>query len=231
MPTTIDDSRVGWLALLLQTTDPLFPTGAYAHSLGLEEAVRLGVVKDEPTLSAFLAHQIIPNLRGLDLPLLTRAHRAATEGDLETLLALDAELDAWKTARELRVASRQTGSRRLQMLLHIAPSPLLERFSAATHGAAHHLTACALQGAGAPLDAVLTGYFYQTLAGYCSAALKLIRIGQEGCQRVLRAALEHAEPVLQAARETPPEAAGWFDPVLEIAAMRHERAFERLFIS
>ena len=26
-----------WLAFVLQTSDPLFPTGAYAHSLGLEE--------------------------------------------------------------------------------------------------------------------------------------------------------------------------------------------------
>ena len=27
----------GWLAGLLQVSDPLFPTGAYAHSMGLEQ--------------------------------------------------------------------------------------------------------------------------------------------------------------------------------------------------
>lgn len=228
MPIT-DPPLHGWLALLLQTADPLFPTGAYAHSFGLEEAVRLGVVQDEPSLGTFLRLQIIPGLEQLDLPFLRRAHQAATEGDGPTLRSLNAELDAWKPARELRQASLQTGSRRLQMLLLVAPTPLAERFALETGGQAHHVIVCALQGAAAPLEAVLTAYFYQTLAGYCSAALKLIRIGQEGCQRVLRAALENAGPVVQS--PLGPDQAGWFDPLLEIAAMRHERANERLFIS
>ncbi len=38
-----------WLPFLLQTSDALFPTGAYAHSLGFEEIVRLRVVTDEAT--------------------------------------------------------------------------------------------------------------------------------------------------------------------------------------
>jgi urease accessory protein len=227
MATTTD----AWLGLLLQTADPLFPTGAYAHSFGLEEAVRLGVVRDEGSLLTFLRRQIIPGLERLELSFLRRAHEAAVAGDLEMLLALNAELDAWKPALEVRRASRQIGARRVQMLLKIAPTPLLERFEAAAGNGIHHLISCALQGAGAPLDAVLTAYFYQTLAGYCSAALKLIRIGQEGCQRVLSAALAASGEALRTARETAAGETGWFDPVLEIAAMRHEHAFERLFIS
>ena len=41
-------------------------------------------------------------------------------------------------------------------------------------------------------DAALAAYFYQSLAAICAAALKLIRIGQEGCQRVLRDATAEA---------------------------------------
>ena len=45
------------LAWLLQTADALFPTGAFAHSLGFEESVRLGAVRDEASLGRFLREQ------------------------------------------------------------------------------------------------------------------------------------------------------------------------------
>ena len=75
----------------------------------------------------------------------------------------------------------------------------------------------------------LTTYYYQALAATCGAALKLLRIGQDGTQRALRAGCLEAERVVRGALAvTEP---GWFNPMLEIAAMRHERAEERLFIS
>src|SRR5438067_269386 len=59
-------SELAWLPFLLQTTDALFPTGAYAHSLGFEEIVRLGRVRDEESLREFLRTQLIPALRELE---------------------------------------------------------------------------------------------------------------------------------------------------------------------
>jgi len=63
------------------------------------------------------------------------------------------------------------------------------------------------------------------------AALKLIRIGQDGVQRTLRTAGAETARVTAASRTIAREDAGVFNPLLEIAAMRHERAEERLFIS
>ena len=74
-------------------------------------------------------------------------------------------------------------------------------------------------------------YLYQTLSGYCVAALKLLRIGQEACQRVLTAALTKAPEAVKKSRGIVRNAAGCFDPLLEIASMRHQFANERLFIS
>ncbi|MBV9656554.1 MAG: urease accessory protein UreF [Verrucomicrobia bacterium] len=226
---------LGWLLLVLQTSDPLFPTGAYAHSLGLEELVRLGVVRDAATLGEFLQTQIVPALAHQELPYLRFALDAATRGDLDELCAIDHEINAWKIARELREASASLGVRRLKMLTQIAPTPLLQNFAdrvAAGTAHGHHLTVCGLQFAAAPLDAALATYLYQTLAAFCSAALKLIRIGQEACQRVLRECLarDAANTIAQSQRIARADA-GWFNPLLEIPAMRHERANERLFIS
>jgi len=259
-----------WLPFLLQTADALFPTGAYAHSLGLEEIVRLGIVRDERTLCAFLRDQTAPSLINHELPYLRYAYAAATRHDMAELCELDHEISAWKPARETREASIQLGLRRLRALLVIATTPtshdgnqcgrgvpplmeprqpgalstgesrqahtLLAQFSESVEagkGLGHHLVVCGLQGAvqEVPLEATLQAYFYQALASVCSAALKLIRIGQDGVQRALHSATTLVPAGVERSLAVAREDAGWFNPLLEIASMRHERANERLFIS
>jgi len=222
-----------WLPFLLQTVDALFPTGAYAHSLGFEELARLGVVGDEGALRDFLLQQVAPAQERLELPYLRFAFQAE---DAEELCAIDREIDAWKLARETRLASAQLGVRRLKALRTISGAAAFADFEAAVQegrASGHHLVVCALQARvqGVPLAAALAAYYYQSLAAICAAALKLIRIGQEGCQRALRAACGRSEDVLRRSLAVVREDAGCFNPMLEIASMRHERANERLFIS
>ena len=221
-----------WLAGFLQANDPLFPTGAYAHSFGLEEMVRLGMVKDEATLLTYLQKQMIPSLQNLELPFVRYAYEATAKCDVELLCGLNEEMSAVKISREAREASANLGFRRLQAAGKISEHAVLRDFSERAP-VPHHLIAYGVQMAanGVPLEAALSGYFYQTLAGSCSAALKLIRIGQDGVQRVLREGLRETDSVVKLSLEVPRDKAGWINPLLEIAAMRHERANERLFIS
>lgn len=226
--------RIDWLPLVLQTSDPLFPTGAYAHSLGLEELVRMGVVTDEGTLAAYLHEQILPMLERMELPYLRLLREAAVAGDLEELTALDRELSAVKVAGEARAASCQIGRRRLHMLREIVPGPLLEEMSRRVREGrmeGHHLTVFAAQMKDAPLEAALAVWLYLAAAGAGSAALKLIRIGQEGCQRVLRDVLAAAPGAIERSRAVAREEIGCFSPLLDLAGMRHAVANERLFIS
>ena len=225
--------EVSWLPSLLQTADALFPTGAYAHSLGFEEIVRLGVVRDEGTLRDYLLQQVAPAQERLELPFLRFAFQSK---GVDELCAIDREIDAWKLARETRRASARLGVRRLKALRTISEAAEFAEFEAAIHdgrASGHHLVVCALQARveAAPLAAALAAYYYQSLSAICSAALKLIRIGQEGCQRALRSACGRAEHVLRGSLAVVREDAGCFNPMLEIASMRHERANERLFIS
>lgn len=235
MPTDSGDGAP-WLAFLLQTADPLFPTGAYAHSLGFEECVRLDLVRDERSLADFLHLHLAPALAAQELPYLRFAHAAAAQPDMNALCVVDREIGAWKLARETREASTQLGRRRLKALRVVCDNPLLAGLEARiesgeAHG--HHLTVSALQAivGSIPLRAALTAYAYQAFAAVCAAALKLIRIGQEGCQRALREAARELPQVVVDSLRVEREEAGWFDPLLEIASMRHERAEERLFIS
>lgn len=227
---------VSWLPFLLQTADALFPTGAYAHSLGFEEAVRLGMVSNPATLKTFLLEQIVPAQREQELPYLRFAFDAASAGHLAELRRIDLEINAWKLAPETRDASAQLGLRRLKALRTIHPAPMLAAFETlVTTGACrgHHLSVCGLQAvvSGVPLEAALATYLYQSLSAICGAAMKLIRIGQDGCQTALRAAADLSSETVAASMRMERAKAGWFNPALEIASLRHARAEERLFIS
>ena len=223
---------IEWLPFVLQTSDPLFPTGSYAHSFGLEEFVRLSGASDEAALRRFLELQILPALTYQELPYFRFLH--ASTGEIQTLITLDHEINAWKIPFELRGASVRLGSRRLDILLKTASTPLLAEIAAciaARETPGHHLTISALQYADVPLEAALMTYLYQTLSSYCVAALKLLRIGQEACQRILAACVEKAPALLRDSLKVEHAQAGCFNPLLEIASMRHQTAFERLFIS
>ncbi len=225
---------VDWLPFALRTSDALFPTGAYAHSLGFEEFVRLTGASGEDALRRLLDLHVLPALELQELPYLRYVHASAVTEDLPALAGLDREIHAWKIPAELRSASLRLGSRRLDILLKTAPTPVLSAIagrvaSGEMHG--HHITISGAQYAGLPLDAALMIYLYQAVSGYCAAALKLLRIGQEACQRILAACLERAPAIASNSLEIERERAGCFNPLLEIASMRHETAYERLFIS
>ncbi len=231
---TPSEPNLAWLPAFLQTSDAFFPTGAYAHSLGFEEFSRLAGVRDETGLREFAELHLLSALRDLELPYLRFAFNAAD--DSVALCEIDREISAWKLARETREASTQIGRRRLAALRVVNEQPRYRELADAVargeaHG--HHLTVSAVQARAEdfPLDAALAAYFYQTISGVCSAALKIIRIGQDGCQRVLRHVLASAEETIRVRLDAGRDEAGGSDRLLEIAAMRHEFADERLFIS
>lgn len=219
-----------WLPWLLQVNDSQFPSGAYAHSMGLEELVQHGIVKNADDLETFLHRQIIPSLLAFELPFLLQAHAAAASADHTALRTLDDDLDAWKLASELRQASRQLGSRRLSLVQKLNSDDFL---SAYVQSAApcHHLIACALETRHLPVSAACCAFGLQTLSGYAISAMKLIRLGQERCQLIIRGSMTLLASPLDGMIFASETRIGWFNPLLEIASMRHARANERLFIS
>jgi len=56
----------------------MFPTGAYAHSFGMEGAVQDGLINDEADFRAFIHDMIIPGLEKLELPTARRSRRRRT---------------------------------------------------------------------------------------------------------------------------------------------------------
>jgi CobW/HypB/UreG, nucleotide-binding domain/UreF len=129
---------------LFQANDSAYPSGAYAHSFGLEELVESGVVLTPADLENFLLKQVLPALLTFEIPSFTCSHAAAVGKNPDALLALDAELDAWRIPAELRDASRRIGSQRLDLLARLDPSPLVAEYRACSPRS-HHLVVTALE--------------------------------------------------------------------------------------
>ncbi|QJE96881.1 urease accessory protein UreF [Luteolibacter luteus] len=216
-----------WL-WLMQANDSQYPSGAYAHSYGLEELVEAGVVKNAEGLECFLEKQILPALLSFELPYFVQAHRAAGRGDVAKLAELDGELDAWRLPAETRDASRRIGSRRLELLRQLAPSPLVENH-AANCPFSHHLIVTSIELSSIPIAQAARAFAFQTITGFATASMKLMRIGQTVCQAIVRRTLDRIGMEIDVALSRPPD--GWFNPLLEIASLRHARADARLFIS
>ncbi len=188
----------------------------------------------KPASSAFLYEHAIPGLTHVDLPLVREARAAAMAGDRADLIAVDQLAAALRVSRELREASLQTGRRRLAILIRLRATPeleLLDQISREDARAGHHAIVWGVSCVSIPLRASLEAYYYHCVSCICTAAPKLIRIGQEGSQRVLGACLAETAPRIAQALTISREGIGWFDPLLDIASMRHETADERLFIS
>ena len=234
VPATNTDAT--WLCGLLQAGDSFYPTGSYSHSFGLEGLVQQGVVRDRATLRDFVFLSALPALRHTDLPLAAHAWRAFATPDWLRLGELCVLSSALKTAREARAASENIGRQRAELMATLRAHPLAQDFLRRTaaenwpHSAA---ISAALEGRvlGAPLTAVLSGISYATLSSLLSAAMKVLRLGQNASQSLLTEALAAAPTLIAAAETAAFEDIGWFNPWLDIAAARHEAADSRMFIS
>ena len=101
------------LLATLQLADSFFPTGAYAHSQGLEQMVAQGWVSNSAQVEEYLTEQLTGAVLPSDGVALLNACEAAAGGDGETIIAIDRLLHAMKLPEEVRLASTQSGRRLL----------------------------------------------------------------------------------------------------------------------
>jgi len=105
---------------LLQFSDGLFPAGGYAHSFGLETLGQSGRVQNARDITAFLRAYLEGSAAPTDAVAVLCARKYALADDLDACIRLDHYLDAFKSAAELRDASRQMGRQTLRVLNELA---------------------------------------------------------------------------------------------------------------
>ena len=212
------------LLRLLTWLSPAFPTGAFAHSHGLEWATESGDVTDRATaqswLDALLRHG---DLRS-DAILLRHAHRAATRHDLAALadLATLAEASAFGRERRDETLSQGTAfaaAARTWGDLALPPGRIALPIALAATAAVHTIDE----------HAICAGVLHAGVAELASAAVRLVPLGQTDGLRILHA----LEPAILAT--THDTAAATLDDLgtaclrADLASLRHETQRTRLF--
>ena len=211
------------LTRLFAWLSPAFPTGAFAYSHGLEWAVETGNVRNEATLETWLIDVLAHGAGRTDAILLRHAHRAAADS---TALADIAELAlATAPGRERHNEALAQGQ---AFVLAAAPWAM----PPAPHESPYAVAVGALAGShGIPEDDTAAAYLQAFATNLISAAVRLVPLGQNAGLRVLAA----LEPVILATaadtRDATIEDLGGCAFRSDLAAMRHETQYTRLFRS
>jgi urease accessory protein len=219
----------------IRFVDSFFPSGGYAFSSGLEAAVQGGAVRNAEDLTRYVLDCLRGGLGRRDAVAAGLAQDAAARGTLSIALDADRALDAMLLCRETRMASRQMGRQVIRIACDrddasaILRDFLAEVESGRSPGHVALSLGLTLGTFGWNTQEAVAAFLYQNAAGWVSAALKLLPIGQREGQRLLDSWLPLIERLSQEV-EPLTEMASW-TPVQDIYAMRHSRLESRLFRS
>lgn len=227
------------LANLLLLADGRFPSGAHAHSAGLEQAIESGSVNDEAQLRGFLVGVLATTATNTAYFAVAAHHVWNARFDADPVDAL-AELDLEESARipspALRDASRAQGRQFLRAVAGSWPDAELPHAGVFSRGpylsAAQGVASSALgiDSRGAALLSV-----YGAITGPATAAVRLLGLDPFAVNRVLTSLWEFAELVVaNAAGETAADSATLprlTAPLLETGAEAHVARELRMFAS
>ena len=212
---------------------PAFPVGSYAYSHGLEWAVEAGDVADAASLDQWLADLAAFGAPRSDAVLFAVAHRAAAAADWRTL----------NQVNELAVALAGSAERRLETTAQGAAFRLaaraawgceaLERLPEREGEAVAYpvAVAAATAGHGMALERALPAFVVAVFANLVSAAVRLSVVGQTDGQKALAEILPLLEKTANEAASATLDDLGAAAFRSDIAAMRHETQYSRLFRS
>lgn len=219
------EARPGQGLLRLMTwLSPAFPVGAFAYSHGLEHAIHDGLVRDRATLTGWLADLLVQGSAWNDALLLAESWRT-TGRDLTGLAELAGALAG---ARERQMETVLQGSAFLQA----AAAWPLEAIAGLSDDTPYPVAVGATAAAHAvPLEATLAAYLHAFASNLVQAAVRLVPLGQSDGVAVIAA----LEPVIldsaaRAASSTLDDL-GSATFMSEIAALKHETQYSRVFRS
>ncbi|NUU41583.1 urease accessory protein UreF [Tardiphaga robiniae] len=218
---------------LMTWLSPAFPVGAFSYSSGIEWAVEAGDITDAASLQDWLSAMLSDGAGFCDGVFLAHVHRAASDGDDKALREVAELASAFAPSRErqletttqgkafIEIARNAWSHEAMERLIGICDSPIVYPVAVGLVSAAH----------GVPLSATMHGFFHAVVSNWISAGARLVPLGQTDSQRVLAA----LEPVVVTTGHRAMAASlddlGGATFRSDIANMRHETQYTRLFRS
>lgn len=218
---------------LMAWLSPSYPVGAFSYSGGLEWAVEAGDVKDAATLQEWLAVVIGQGSGFCDAAFLVHAHQAVTTGDDTALHAVAELAAAFAPSKERHLETTAQGRAFVEATRAAWSCPALDGLVSVWDGPIAYPVAVgvAAAGHGIPVEPCLGAYLQAIAANLVSAGVRLIPLGQTDGQRVVAALEGVIGTAAKRALTTPLEEVGSAAFRADLAGMRHETQYTRLFRS
>jgi urease accessory protein len=217
---------------LLLWLSPAFPVGSFAYSHGLEWAVEAGDIGDAATLQAWLADLLNFGAPRSDAILFACAFRAVQSQDWAALDEINELAVALAGSAERRLETCAQGSAFVSAMRAAWPCAALSHLPGGSDPLAYPV-AVGAAAAGHQLDLGLSlqAFVLSLVANFVSAAVRLGAIGQTDGQKTLAGILLDVRRLAEEATGAVLDDLGACAFRSDIAAMRHETQYSRLFRS
>jgi urease accessory protein len=228
---SIDEAAA--LYRLMTWLSPAFPVGAFSYSSGIEWAVEAGDIIDVTTLRDWLSSMLADGPGFCDGVLLAHAHRAAASSDDAGLREVAELAAAFAPSRERHLETAAQGRAFIEIARAAWNIDGLDRLIAACGGAIVYPVAVGIVSSAhaIPLASAIHAFLHAVTSNWISAGVRLVPLGQTDSQRALAA----LEPVVVATAKRAISATlddlGSATFRADLASMRHETQYTRLFRS
>jgi urease accessory protein len=232
-PAGMKDTEAAALYRLMTWLSPSFPVGSFSYSSGIEWAVEAGDIIDAASLRDWLAAMLADGSGFCDGVFLAQAHRAAASGDRLALREIAELAAAFVPSRERQLESSAQGRAFIDIARSAWNCDGLDRMIGGCDGAIVYPVAVGIVSAahGIALAPTIHAFFHALTSNWISAGARLVPLGQTDSQRVLAA----LEPIVAG---TGARALGaTLDDLgsatfrADLASLRHETQYTRLFRS
>jgi urease accessory protein len=214
--------------LTWQIVDSAFPTGAFAHSCGLESAWQQGEIADLDALDRFLRASVL-QAGYATLPLLNSAHERP-----EDLLPLDELCDVFLVNAVANRASRIQGRSLVATAARVWPSEAMAGLKTLARTTSAHvapLSGATFRRLGLPLETAQKVALFGAARAVLTAAVRLGIAGSFEAQRMQYGTGSWLEEVARRCGALTADDLAQTAPVIDILQGGHDRLYSRLFQS
>jgi urease accessory protein len=218
---------------LMTWLSPSFPVGAFSYSSGIEWAVEAGDVTDAASLRDWLSAMLGDGPGFCDAVFLAQAHRAASTQD-EPLLREIAELAAaFVPSRERQLETSTQGRAFIEIARSAWACDRLDSMVAACGGPIVYPIAVGLVSAAHAIPAAPTmhAFLHALVSNWISAGARLVPLGQTDSQRILASLETDVAATASRALASSLDDLGSATFRADLASLRHETQYTRLFRS
>jgi urease accessory protein len=212
---------------------PSYPVGAFSYSSGIEWAVEAGDIRDAATLKGWLTSMMADGAGFCDAVFFVQAHRAIARNDDVHLRAVAELSAAFAPSKERHLETTAQGRAFIEATKAAWSCEALDTLATAWDGSVTCPVAVGVASAGHGIaaEAALHAYLHAVAANWISAGVRLIPLGQTDGQRVLAGMEEVIAKTAARALAAQLEDAASSTWRADIASMRHEAQYTRLFRS